>query len=47
MFTLGSKFVSYALQQVARTRSHELFTLTVLALTFCIATGSALIFGTS
>ncbi len=47
MFTVGSKFVSYALHQVARTRSHELFTLTVLALTFCIATGSTLIFGTS
>lgn len=47
MFTLGRKFVSYALFKIARTRSPELFTLAVLALTFLIATGSALIFGTS
>lgn len=47
MFTLGHKFVSYALFKIARTRSPELFTLTVLALTFLIATGSALLFGTS
>ncbi len=47
MFTLGHKFVSYALFKIARTRSPELFTLTVLALTFLIATGSAVVFGTS
>jgi CPA2 family monovalent cation:H+ antiporter-2 len=47
MFTLGRKVVSYSLLKIAQTRSPELFTLTVLALTFLIATGSALIFGTS
>lgn len=47
MFTLGRKFVSYALFKIARTRSSELFTLAVLAMTFLIATGSALLFGTS
>jgi CPA2 family monovalent cation:H+ antiporter-2 len=47
MFTLGRRFVSYALFKIARTRSPELFTLAVLALTFLIATGSALLFGTS
>lgn len=47
MFTLGQKVISYILTDVARLRSHELFTLTVLALVFLIATGSAWIFGTS
>lgn len=47
MFTLGKRFVSYALFKIARTRSPELFTLAVLALTFLIATSSALVFGTS
>lgn len=47
MFTLGRKMVSYALTLIARTRSQELFTLSVLALTFFIATGSAYLFGTS
>lgn len=47
MFTLGKRFVSYALFKIARTRSPELFTLAVLALTFLIATGSALVFGAS
>ena len=47
MFTIGRRFVSYILFNIARTRSHELFTLTVLAMTFVIATGSALLFGTS
>ncbi len=47
MFTLGQKIVSYLLFKVARTRSQELFTITVLALTFVIATSSAYIFGTS
>jgi CPA2 family monovalent cation:H+ antiporter-2 len=47
MFTLGNTFVSYVLLKVAQTRSQELFTLTILALIFVIATGSAFIFGTS
>jgi CPA2 family monovalent cation:H+ antiporter-2 len=47
MVTVGYKFVTYILFKVARLRSNELFTLTVLALTFGIATGSAVLFGTS
>ena len=47
MFTLGHKIVEWILINVARLRSHELFTLTVLSLIFIIATGSAAIFGTS
>ncbi|MCE5318126.1 MAG: cation:proton antiporter [Parachlamydia sp.] len=47
MFTIGRAIVTYVLFMVARLRSHELFTLTVLALTFIIATSSTLIFGTS
>ena len=47
MFTLGRRFVSFALFKIAQTRSPELFTLAVLALTCLIATGSAIIFGTS
>lgn len=43
----GFKVVSYIFLRVARTRSQELFTLTVLSLIFVIATSSALIFGTS
>lgn len=47
MFTLGRKFVSYSLLKIAQTKSQELFTLTILALIFVIAVGSALLFGTS
>lgn len=47
VFTIGRKVVTYILSCVARTRSHELFTITVLALTFAVATGSSLVFGTS
>ena len=47
MFTWGHKIVAYILTNVARLRSQELFTLTVLALVFLIATGSAFVFGTS
>lgn len=47
MFTWGYKIVTYILTKIARTRSHELFTLAVLSLTFVIATGSALLFGAS
>jgi CPA2 family monovalent cation:H+ antiporter-2 len=47
MFTFGRKLVSYVLLKIAQTRSQELFMLTILALIFVIATGSALVFGTS
>jgi CPA2 family monovalent cation:H+ antiporter-2 len=47
MFTWGRKVVTSIMVNIARFRSHELFTLTILALTFLIATGSALVFGTS
>lgn len=47
MFTLGCKVVSYVLVKVAQTHSQELFTLTILAVIFLIATGSAFVFGTS
>lgn len=47
MFTFGRKIVSYALFKIAQTRSQELFTLSILAMTFLIATGSAFLFGTS
>lgn len=47
MFTLVSRFALYALTKIARTRSHELFTLGVLAIIFGIATSSAVVFGTS
>ena len=47
MFTLGRYFISKALGKIVDTRYPELFTLTVLALTFLIATGSAYLFGTS
>lgn len=47
MFTLGQRLVTKLLQFISETQSHELFTLTILAITFIIATGSALIFGTS
>lgn len=43
----GRKLATYLLLKVARTESNELFTLTILALIFVIATGSALLFGTS
>lgn len=47
IFTLGLKIVSFIFSKVVNTRSHELFTLTILAITFVIATGSSLLFGTS
>lgn len=47
IFTIGHKCVKYILFNVARTRSQELFTLTILALIFAIAAGSAFAFGTS
>lgn len=47
IFTIGQRLVQFVLLKVVQTRSSELLTLTVLALTFGIATGSALVFGTS
>lgn len=47
MFTGGQKIVSFVLHAAKKTDSAELFTLAILALTFLIATGSALLFGTS
>lgn len=47
MFTLGRWAVNVILYKVNRLNSEELFTLTVLALIFTIAVGSAMIFGTS
>lgn len=43
----GSKIVPWILIQVARLRSRELFTLTVLVLSVAIAVGSAVFFGAS
>lgn len=47
MFTAGSKIVEYVLRKILSIHSEELFTITVLGLTFVIATGSTLLFGTS
>lgn len=47
MFTVGRKLLKFALSKVVDTNSSELFTLAVLAMTFGIAVGSALLFGTS
>ena len=43
----GKKFIPWILTQVARTRSRELFTLSVLAIALVIATGSVVIFDAS
>jgi CPA2 family monovalent cation:H+ antiporter-2 len=43
----GSRVVPWVLVQVARLRSRELFTLTVLMLAIAVAVGSAAIFGSS
>lgn len=47
MFTVGQKIVTYTLSKISSTQSHELFTVTILAMTFLIATGSSFFFGTS
>lgn len=47
MLFFGARLVPWLLTQVARSRSKELFTLTVLVLALAIATGSALFFGAS
>jgi monovalent cation:H+ antiporter-2, CPA2 family len=44
---LGPKVVPWLLQQAARTGSHELFTLSVLAVSLGIAYGSSVFFGVS
>jgi len=45
--TAGKRVIPWLLGYVARTRSRELFTLTVLVVTLGIAVGSAKLFGTS
>lgn len=47
MFTIGIKIVTFLFSKVMQTKSHELFTLSILAITFIIATGSAILLGTS
>ncbi len=47
LFTIGWRVASFILHQVSKVGSYELFTVTVLAITFLIATGSAVLFGTS
>jgi len=44
---VGGKVVPWILTHVARSRSRELFTLTILVIAFAVATGSAIIFGAS
>lgn len=43
----GAKLIPILMARIARTRSRELFTLTVLVLALGVATGSALVFGAS
>ncbi|MCE9555255.1 MAG: cation:proton antiporter [Planctomycetes bacterium] len=43
----GRRLIPYILTEVARTRTQELFTLTILVLALAVATGSAVIFGVS
>lgn len=43
----GSRIVPWVLSQVAKLRSRELFTLTVLVLSIAIAVGSSVVFGAS
>lgn len=47
MFTWGKSIISYALTKIALLRSQELFTVSLLAVVFLIATSSSLVFGTS
>lgn len=47
VFLVGSRLVPRILELVARLRSRELFTLTVLAFAVAVATGAALAFGVS
>lgn len=47
LFVIGRTAIPWLLTQVARTKSRELFTLTVLAFALAIASGSAVLFGAS
>jgi CPA2 family monovalent cation:H+ antiporter-2 len=47
VFVAGSRIVPWVLVQVAKTRSRELFTLTVLVLSIAVATASHAFFGAS
>jgi CPA2 family monovalent cation:H+ antiporter-2 len=47
LLVIGSRLIPWILRQVARTRSRELFTLSVLAIALAIATGSDYFFGAS
>ena len=47
VFVAGSRVVPWALVHVARLRSRELFTLTILALAIAVASGAAILFGAS
>lgn len=47
MFTWGRKLLSYLMEKVLETHSHELFTLITIAITFAISLGSSLLIGTS
>lgn len=47
IFLVGGRLIPWLLAQVARTRSRELFTLTILAVALGIAVGSATLFGVS
>lgn len=47
MMTIGKKYVEFVLKFIIKTKSQELLTLAVLALTFQIAIGSAYFFGMS
>lgn len=47
MFTIGLKIVSYVLTKIKATKSHEMFTLSMLAITFVITVGSSFLLGTS
>ncbi len=47
LLKFGRKWVSYILTKVAASRSHELFTLCILALVFIIAIGTTFVFGIS
>jgi monovalent cation:H+ antiporter-2, CPA2 family len=47
LLAFSQTIVSYILSKVIRTRSHELFTISILALIFLIATGATFFFGIS
>lgn len=49
LFTVGHKIIKYIFSKISHTHTHsgELFTLTILAVTFLIATGGAVFFGIS